>query len=472
MALEKAKILRSVSSMGMLSISSGLLSIVQLSVLARYLDPKEFGLFALINIPVSTFNAFLAGLPLGVIQRKEVSDKELGAVHHSVMLAAFSMSGACILIAYFISIANSNASIVPLATLLSLMLMITSLGLTHQVWLRRELKMEVFANASILGSVVGVVAAIWMAMKGFGVLALIYSALIRSTIIALYVRWCSGLSLNHFRPLNCVRPFAGFGVSRGVDQSIGQFSNRIDQMMVGLTFGTSALGLYTVASNVSRKPSDLINPVVGGVLFPLFAKTQDCAKNTELFYEASLKLLALIALSVAFGCSVFSYEVVVLLLGDQWLEAVPYLKIIPFVFAFLLMESPHKQIANARGASNHLLIWNIVSALLIGLVVLVVYVIGFGMIAVAWALLFARFTLYLIAPVFLVRKRFELWWEVVVSVLFRVLTPFVCIFTLALMVDFETLYYKVFFVFAALVFVGAINYGFIRAFTAKLVNLR
>ena len=468
--VEKKKIVRSVSSMGLCSGVTALLSIVQLSIVARFLTPEDYGTFAIPSIIVGAAGAFLAGVPLAVIQRDEVTKAQLASMQGWLYLFAVLLMLISCVLSWLVYVCGGAYVLLPLTAILSSSLLITSSGLLHQVWVRRELRMEKIAGANVASALVGALVAIVLAWRGFAFWALAYATVIRGGVTIFVLRYFSGLKLGVSCRLSEARSYLGFGLSRGADQFISQFTDKLDQLVIGSIMGRGDLGVYTVASNVARRPADLLNPVFGGVLFPLYSRMRSQPDVMRQAYEDSLQMLSIVLLGGASLVSLLAPEVVRILLGERWEMAIPLLRVIPFLFALRLMEVPCRQIANAAGASMRLLLWNLISAGVLGASIAMVALAGFGIWAVAVVALLARAFLFFIAFYVLVAPNVNGWQAGAFNVAWRVAFPVLTVHLLYFC--FPDAFYGVRHscVMLLLVLLSVANYKFTWSIASKVIH--
>ena len=395
--VNKKKVINSVSSMGLCSGVTAVLSIVQLSIVARFLTPDDYGIFALANIIVGAAGAFLAGVPLAVIQRDTVSDEESGSMQNWVYLVALILMVTVVSLSGAYSYAVGIPEVRWVTCLLAVNLLVTAMALMHQVWLRRELVMQKIAYANVVAALFAAGTTVLLAWLGAGYWALAYAAVVRTLVVTIFIRAKSGWSVLPTRSMSAARPLLVFGLSRGLDQTLGQFTSKLDQLAIGSLMGQSSLGHYNVASNVARRPADLMNPVLGSVMFPVYARLKGNSAQISQAFSGSVQLLALIMLSIAVSVSLLASEIVSILLGAKWVDASPVLAVIAFYFALIMMELPCRQIAQAYGHSSRLLYWNLFSGLFILLGIVPGVLWRSDIVVVASGLVFARLLLYMVS---------------------------------------------------------------------------
>lgn len=105
----------------------------------------------------------------------------------------------------------------------------------------------------------------------------------------------------------------------------------LDDMVVGRVMMAFDLGVYQMAYKISSLPITEVADVVTKVTFPVFVKISDDGKRLkEAFFKSVLGVGALV---VPFGFILlfFTEPIVRIILGDQWLIAVPVVKILSFL---------------------------------------------------------------------------------------------------------------------------------------------
>jgi lipopolysaccharide exporter len=458
--IDKRKIVKSVSSMGVCTGITAVLSVVQVSIVTRFLTPEDYGIFAIPAIIVGAGDAFLAGVPLAIIQRDNFTYVQAASMQKWLYLIAASLMLILSIIALGVDFGTQFEEVFILTLVMVCTLVIAAAGLLHQVWLRRELRMENIAVAKVIGAFASVLTAIVLSWKGLGCWALVWAMVVRVSVEMIVIRAGSDLKLAERSTFRDALPLLGFGLSRGTDQVLGQFTSKLDQVVVGSVMGAPALGMYTVASNLARRPNDLLNPVLGGVLFPLYAKMKESGEMQEA-YDVSHRVLSLIMLSVASLVSLFASEVVFMLLGIKWIEVTPILAAIVFLFAFQMMELPTKQVANASGSSNRLLFWNLFSSLFLGGVLFTTASLYPDLLVISVVLVIGRFALYLLSFHALAHRSVRYIWPIIGKVLLLSVMPACCLSAIIQLFEWELLG-KLSLALCFLILLSILNFKLIR----------
>jgi O-antigen/teichoic acid export membrane protein len=129
----------------------------------------------------------------------------------------------------------------------------------------------------------------------------------------------------------------GYGIQSTGSGFLTFLNTNWDDWLVGRVLGTTSLGYYSKAYNVSNKGIVGFNrSVISGVLFPSFAKIQDDRERLTRVYLKGLSMVALIMTPLSLGLLVIAPEMVPIVLGDKWIPMVATLQI----FALMAFVRP------------------------------------------------------------------------------------------------------------------------------------
>jgi len=179
-----------------------------------------------------------------------------------------------------------------------------------------------------------------MAYLGYGVWSLVFGQIagaIASVILVwIILPWRPRLALN----LKIATGLMKFGASVTVIDILNEITDNIDYVIVARLFGLVPLSIYTLAY---RLPEMLLIGnlwVMGGVVFPAFSTVQDRPDELRRGFLASVRLVELIAVPICLGLLVAADPIVRVVFGDQWLDAIPVLRVLA-VYAWIYSLGYH-----------------------------------------------------------------------------------------------------------------------------------
>ncbi|WP_438969478.1 lipopolysaccharide biosynthesis protein [Nonlabens sp.] len=336
------------------SVSLKAVSFVLSIILARLLDPKVFGVLAIVNVFYLLTMLFIdSGLKEAIIQKKDVSDEDYSSVFW------LNICKSCLLyLVLFIAapvIQNAYPEYENLSfyiRLQSLTLIIEAFGLIQIVKATKELNLKKITVSRIPASLISLLVGVTLAYLGFGILSLIIqqlvNALIYTALLVYNVKYKPQLVLN----FKAILPLYKFGVRLLGVSLISRFYTQSLNLIYGKVYSPSTLGLYTKSISLLNAPIDIINsPFLKG-LYPTLVKLQD---DTSQLKKIILQNIKLVTFLIALVSGVFFFQteqVITILLGDKWLGSVIYLKIAAMGGLFIPMNGQCQSIFKVKNKVN------------------------------------------------------------------------------------------------------------------------
>ena len=163
-----------------------------------------------------------------------------------------------------------------------------------------------------------------------------------------------GLSylLHDFRPqfsLLKVRELWSFSQWILVRNLGGYGTSQLDKFLIGHRTDANIMGAYSLADEISSMPTTEILAPIGRVLFPLFVKLADDAEGLRVAFCKAIGIQTLFALPAGVGLALLAREAVPLLLGDQWLPAIPFVQTLALISVFTALSHASGYVLLALG---------------------------------------------------------------------------------------------------------------------------
>ena len=331
--------------------AQALVSLLILAILSRLLTPNDFGLLAIAMIfVVLTDTVGKLGIGPAIVQRLDLTDRHIQVGYTLSVALGLILAAALWLLAPLIGEFFSEPIVSSILKALSIVFIITGIGVVSDHLLRRNLRFKQLMVANILSQSLGYgVVTIVMALLGFGVWALVWGTIMRYAIltVAVLAYWppTFGLCLAKREASDLLR--FGTGIS------FISFFNIIAQQgapfIIGRWLGAASLGYFTRASRLVSAPVGL-GLVLLNVLFPAMAERQERIDRLSAVYLHGIEVLSLLALPASIMMMVSAPEIVAIVLGGQWEAAVPILQILALASAFQTCNTLNVPSIRAVGA--------------------------------------------------------------------------------------------------------------------------
>jgi O-antigen/teichoic acid export membrane protein len=297
--------------------------------LARILLPADFGLVSISILVIDSIGLFREmGLSEALIYKKN-DDNHTAA--NSMFFILPIIATVLFLIVYmtapFAALFFDNQSVEPVVRILSFTLVLQSFGSVQSTLLQKELEFKKKMLSDALPKIGYAIITISLASLGYGVWSLVYGQIL-STIIMVVLLWIVSdwVPTLKFDKKVALELF-DYGKHVFASGILVFVISNIDYLVVGKMIGVEALGLYTIAFNISNLPASQITSLTGTVTFPMYSKLQDNLSELKRVYISILKYVSILSFPLALGIFAVSKDFIGLILGDKWLPAVPPLQI-------------------------------------------------------------------------------------------------------------------------------------------------
>ena len=303
--------------------------LITTSILARLLAKNDFGLVAVAVVAINYLSVLKdLGLGVALIQRKGDVKEAANTVFTINLFIGLVLSLLIIPLAPFIAAYFRDPQVIPVLRWMGLSFIINALGSVHTNWLVRDLDYRRKLVPELGGALIKGAISIGMAYLGYGVWSLVFGqiagAVASVVLVWIILPWRPRLTLDR----NVAGSLMKFGASVTMIDIITQITDNLDYVIVGRIFGLVPLSIYTLAY---RLPEMLLIGnlwVMGGVVFPAFSNIQDQPGVLRQGFLASVRFVELIAVPISLGLLIAADPIVRVVFGDQWLEAIPVLRVL------------------------------------------------------------------------------------------------------------------------------------------------
>ncbi|HTY10700.1 MAG TPA: MOP flippase family protein [Bacteroidota bacterium] len=366
-----------------------ILQLVTTIVLARTLAPSDFGLMSMAMVVVGFLNVFRdLGTSSAIIQRNEISGTLLSGIFWlNVIFGIVVMSLVFVLAPLFASF-YGEARLVPILKALSASFFISSIGISHQALLERELQFEKLAKAEISSTLFGAVVGITLAIRGAGVWSLVAqalsTALLSSTLLSLVLsRWKPRLVFSVAE----IKSVARFSLNLSGFNMTNYFIRNADSLLIGKYLGAQDLGYYVLAYRIVLYPWQNVTSVISRVMFPVYSKLNQDNMTFRRAYLNVASTIAAIAFPMMLGLIGVSSPLVHVFFGDQWRTVSSLIVILAPIGLLQSIDSTTGSIYLAKSRTDWMFRWGIAT----GISGVAAFVIGlhWGVIGVATGYLIA-----------------------------------------------------------------------------------
>jgi O-antigen/teichoic acid export membrane protein len=317
-----------------------LLRLGTIIVLARLLDPSDFGIVAMVTVITGIFEIFATGgLSAAAVQKPEISDAEISTLFWfnialGVLLGLLCIAAAPILSAFY---HEPKTALVMVA--IAPAFVINATGVQHVALLQRHLRYVTLAGIEVGSEIVTGVVAISMALAGFGYWAVVASVITGPLVLTIGAWIASGWLPGLPRNVRQVYPMLRFGGTVTFNALVVYAAYNLDKVLLGRYFGPAALGVYGKAYELINLPMRIINTSIGVVAFSSLARLQAEPARLKRYFLKGYSLVVSITLPATIACAVFADDIILVTLGPNWTAAAIIFRLLaPTILVFSIIN--------------------------------------------------------------------------------------------------------------------------------------
>ena len=304
------------------------LGLIQAIVVARLLDADQVGTYGIVSVTVVTLLSLKqVGIDEAFVQQ-DGEDQET-AFHHAFSLDVVLSLGFAVLVLALspvIGLIYGDWSLTPLMIALSLLPLLFALQAPAWIFLRRmdfvkQRTLQAVVPFVTLGVTVGLI------LAGLGPWALALGALAGNAAAALVALAVSPYRLKWNWNRAAVGKYLTFSFPIFLASVCGLIIRQGQTLAFETKLGLAGAGYLTLAVTLTRY-ADRADQMITQTIYPAICAITDKPKRMAELFEKSNRLTAMWALAFGTGLALFGKSLVVNVLGEKWLPAVPLIQII------------------------------------------------------------------------------------------------------------------------------------------------
>jgi PST family polysaccharide transporter len=319
-------------------------------VMARLLEPEDFGMYGIALIFTGLATRFgNVGFGLALIQRKEIREEHVSSLFVVHLLTFFALTGLLNLVAPLIGSAFGNPLTGRVVGVTALMFLTTPFSSVAKVIVQRRMEFRGPTVAGVLDHLVAAIAAIIFAVLGYGVWSLVYGNLLGTLSSTIYIvvnsRWKPRFIYNH----SAMKDLYFYGLNIFLKNLLIYASDKIDYFIVGKTLGNAPLGLYEKSFHVMEMAVRQLYDRIGMILFSAFSTMQEDRTKIREAYSKVILTFSLLSFPVFFGLFTIAPAFIHVLYGEKWSPSIVPFQILCVAGIFRMQLQVVSTIINAMG---------------------------------------------------------------------------------------------------------------------------
>lgn len=352
-------------------------------LIARILLPADYGVVGMLAIFLSISQVFVdSGFSNALIRKIDRTDIDCSTAFYFNIVVGLVCYGLLFIAAPFISAFYQMPILTDILRILALTIVINSLGIVPQALRTIAVDFKTLAYASVLSAIGSGIIGLYLAYTGYGVWALVWQSLscvlLNVVLVWILAKWRPqwAFSWQSFRKM------FSYGSKLLVSALLHRFYINISGLLIGKFYTPADLGFYSRGHQIAMLPSMNITGIIQRVTFPILAKLQNDDQRLAEVYRKYISITSLVIFFLMTLLMAISKPLVVLLLTEKWLGAVPYLQVFCLALMFDHICQLNNNLLMVKGRSDIFLKLEIIKKVIIlPLLIIAIYV---GPMAICW----------------------------------------------------------------------------------------
>ena len=344
------------------AIVGALTQFAQLILLSRFLDPADFGAFAILSVIVGVIAIFPDWGVSSWLARDAVSESRLRKIYLVTIGTAVILSLSLVALAHPLLKALELPGYHRQFLLLSLAAVpCISLSQISIAKLQFHLNFDSIGKAEIIASLALLATSLCCLYFEYFEWALVGALVVASAVrLALTTYWASKHRVSpHYEEKTELKGIYKFGRFVMGNNILTFASQNGDKLLIGVFLGDSAAGLYTIAREFIMRPFLVLMPIIGRVALPLMAKLEGDAGKLSLAHITTVSISVLLFSPIYLTLIAGNEVIVNLILGDAWKEVSAILVPLSALGFFYALGCALGSVLIAKGRSDIALYWNL-----------------------------------------------------------------------------------------------------------------
>lgn len=305
-------------------------------ILARLLEPEDFGLVAMVTVVTAFLDLFTtAGLSMAAVQKSTINNEQISMLFWINLLVGITLAVICLLIAPLLVAFYHEPRLFWMTAAVGVGFIFNAAGAQHVAMLQRRLRYVVLAAIEFSCQLISLSIGIIVALAGYRYWALVAAAVSLPACMTISVWTATAWIPGRPRHAAGVWSLLHFGGTITLNAVVSYATYNFDKFILGRVWGANALGYYGVASQLINIPTSNLNTAVGGVMFSALSRVQHDGERFKRYFLAGYSLNISLTLPITIFAAVFTDDIIFVVLGPKWVEAASLFRLlVPTVLVF------------------------------------------------------------------------------------------------------------------------------------------
>ncbi len=367
-----------------------LITLVSAIILARLLQPEDFGLMAIAVTVIGLFEGFTSlGLNAGIIQGDSVEREDYDvAWTYGYLIRGLLLFLIIFIISDHISTFYNLPQLALVLKVLSIQQLFFGFGNIWLIEYIREVDYKKDFYISFLSQIFRVLTVVPMAIYFRNIWALVAGILVKALtgllLQYIFVKKRPKINFDYYR----FKKLLKFSIPIIGVQFVTIIKGSADKILLGKMLGISQLGYYQIATRFGFELPSEIKSVVSQIMFPAFSRMKSSNDRLKKGFINVFSLTLIIAIPICTFIFLNASNIILVFLGGKWIYAVPAMKVLVIAGFFHIINSIINPLFKGTGTPKYEFYVSLIQSIL-AIVLIVLLTTKYGIQGTAYSMLFS-----------------------------------------------------------------------------------
>lgn len=322
-------------------------------LLAHLITPDEMGILGL----TSAFFVFAGqlqncGFGSALIRKQDRTDEDICTVFWFNVTLSLALAACLFLSAPWFASFFNQPPLLNLTRVSAILMFLNSTSSVHYTLYNAKRDFKTPALIGMFSTFVPMPFTIWAAYAGWSYWSLMVQSVLSSAISLLAIWTLSPWKPSMKWSAQSFREFFSFGSKLMLSGMVWTFYDESRKFVIGKFYSPAQLAYYTRGDHLCSAPMSLVQGLMNGVTFPIFATIQHDRARLFSVYHQYISLMSLIIEWGMITLAVNSTFIVMVCYGHAWVPAAEYCRLLCLGTMFTPLSNTNSNLYNVLGRSD------------------------------------------------------------------------------------------------------------------------
>jgi O-antigen/teichoic acid export membrane protein len=316
----------------------------------RILSPADYGLFAMTQVVLVLLNMLNGyGLASALVRREQADRTAQRQLFGMLLLLNLGLGLTQVALAPLAAAYYRQPDITALLRVQALLYLATPFIALPYALLSRAMDFRRQAQVTLLSSLAGAAVALAGALSGLGVWTLVAAPIALFFVRAVGLTWAARSWMLPSFDFRGAGDIARFGGVMAAGQFFWFLQSQADVFIAGRSVAAHDLGIYTTGLFLTQIFVSKVVPPLNEVAFSAYARMQQDRAAVAAAFVRATRTILVIGLPFHLGLAATADPLVRLVLGPNWVEAVPVVRWLALAMPLMTLQCLFSPVTDALG---------------------------------------------------------------------------------------------------------------------------